>query len=169
MPLNPIVAFLAPLKARGALFVALVLFAGSLSSCLSFKEPEFRDIRNIRVTKFTGQEIEIQAEAVLFNPNKVSFTMTELDLGVEVMGVAIDRIQHKEKVVMKANKEFTYPLTISFSSSKIFNNFFSALSYAASNRKIDVKYDGHARLRSTGIGFKVPIDYKGQIKLPGAN
>ncbi|MDW7691920.1 LEA type 2 family protein [Flammeovirgaceae bacterium SG7u.111] len=142
-----------------------VLISLLLSSCIAYKEPEFKTVKNITIAKFDQKEIELQADAVLFNPNTFSLTLTEIDLALSVNDIEVNNIKQLRSSKVKANSDFEVPLSIKFPTEKLYDNFFTALQYMTSNKKVGVKYNGVIKMKAAGIKFNVPIDYTGELKL----
>ncbi|WP_020530684.1 LEA type 2 family protein [Flexithrix dorotheae] len=149
----------------GKIFIVPFVILTLATSCFNYEDPEFKYVKNIVLTKFDGDEIEIQADAVLYNPNKVAITLTEIDLAVEVNEIKVNRVHQLKKTKVKGKKDFVVPISISFPTEKLFSNFLTAITYATSNKKVEVKYNGMIKFKTAGLTFKVPVDYVGALQL----
>jgi len=144
-------------------FMALLAILVYATGCNVYESPDFKYISGLRIGGISTDEIILEADAVFYNPNKMGVTVTDIEMQATLNGVTVNQVKQLENVKVTGREDFTVPLQISFPTKKLFNNFMSAISYAASNKKLDVQYDGFIRMKSLGIGFKVPVDYTGEI------
>ncbi len=135
----------------------------SINSCKVYEDPEFRDIENLAIKKFSKDEIVVTADAVLYNPNRVSITLNEIDLNISVNNVEVNHFKQTKSSKINGRKEFRLPVEISVPTKKIFDNLLSTLAVLQNKKELEIKYEGQVRFKAIGINFKVPVDYEGTI------
>jgi LEA14-like dessication related protein len=145
------------------LFIALFSFLLLLNSCKVYEDPEFRSIENLTIKKFSKSEIILTADAILYNPNRVSITLNEIDLNITVNNIEVNHFKQTSSSKINGKKEFTLPVEISFPTKKIFDNLLSTIALLQNKKELEVKYEGQVQFKAVGINFKVPVDYSGKI------
>lgn len=148
------------------LFVSIFLVI-SITSCKVYEDPEFRDIENLSIKKFGKNEIVVTADAILYNPNRVSITLNEIDLNISVNNIEVNHFKQTQSSKINGRKEFRLPVEISFPTKKIFDNLLSTLAILQNKQELEIKYEGQVRFKAIGINFKVPVDYEGKIGFKG--
>ncbi|MEM1135617.1 MAG: LEA type 2 family protein [Bacteroidota bacterium] len=150
-----------PLKQ--SIFIVLPLCILLVNSCKVYEDPEFRSVENLSIKKFSTDEIILTADAVLYNPNRVSITLNEIDLNISVNNIEVNHFKQTSSSKINGRKEFKVPVEISFPAKKVFDNLLTTLSILQNKKELEVKYKGLVRFKAVGINFKVPVDYSGKI------
>jgi|GEM_PF-964070 len=135
----------------------------SVNACKVYEDPEFRSIENLTIKKFSKKEVIITADAILYNPNRVSITLNEIDLNISVNNIEVNHFKQTSSSKINGRKEFKLPVEISFPTQKIFDNLLSTIAILQNKKELEVKYEGQVRFKAVGINFKVPVDYEGKI------
>lgn len=84
-------------------FVFSLLF--TISSCASFKEPEFRGSEGIKLEKMEGKKIAFTAGIKVFNPNWFGIKIKPSNLDVFLEDQYMGKVYLEKKVKMKAKRE----------------------------------------------------------------
>ncbi|UZR94729.1 LEA type 2 family protein [Chondrinema litorale] len=134
-----------------------------VTSCKIYQDPEFRSIENLSIQKFSKDEIILTADAVLYNPNRVSITLNEIDINISVNDIDVNHFKQTKSSKINGRKEFKLPIEISFPTKKIFDNLLSTLAIIQNKRELKVTYEGQVSFKAAGFNFKVPVDYDGTI------
>ncbi len=98
------------------LVLLLTLFV--FSSCISFKEPEFKGMNGYEMGKLTGSEISFTLKPMVYNPNIFALKVKKSVLDLEVEGKNFGKIYLEKKISAKARKttELLVPLRIELES-----------------------------------------------------
>jgi len=139
------------------LIISILFFA----SCGQLKEPEFKSIENIRVSKVGRKESTITLDLYYFNPNKTQLKLKSAagDAWIEnnFLGhFTIDTLIH-----IPSNGDFRLPVKLQVDMSKIIQN--SLMSFLA--KETTVKIEGTARVGKGLIYITYPLRYKGSQNL----
>jgi LEA14-like dessication related protein len=140
-----------------------VLF--TLGGC---KVPEeeivFKGVTNIRVKSVDKGEAIVLGDALFYNPNKVKMKLKKVDVGVDLEGKKVAHIyQDGKNLAIGATSEFSVPLDvrISLRDEGLLNNLISILG----GKRMELHYKGYIRASAHGVTVKVPVDYKGMVRL----
>lgn len=135
-----------------------------LTSCTKPEdEPKFLGIDNIEVTKVTGKEVLLNADARFLNPNKVKIKLKKVDIDIELEGKTIGHIDQDFKLKIPANAEFTVPLNATFNIRELglLNGIISILG----GKKIKVKYKGFIKASVHGYTSTVPVEFYDEVRI----
>jgi LEA14-like dessication related protein len=141
------------------LFLLTIVF---LSSCgAPYEEIVFVEIKDAQLEKATGNQLDIVATCVLYNPNSEGLNFKEADFDVYISGKKAAVIHQREDVVMPANSEFEFPIKTSVNLTDIYGDqgigiLGAALQFLAS-QKVDVKYQGTIIVGKGMVNFSIPV------------
>ena len=144
----------------------ILLSIGSLymTGCERPQEaPVFKRMGNIEVTKITGSEAYLNANAYFYNPNNVKMKLTKIDVDVEVEGNKIGSINQSVKTLIPAMSEFKVPLDATFDMKQV--GFLKSVFSILGGKKLKVHYKGFIRVNFHGIPVKVPVDYEDEVRI----
>lgn len=137
-----------------AIFSWLLLTAGS---CMEVKDPEFVKMKDWRITTESGALI-VHSKAQLYNPNKISFKLSNIAIDVFVDGNKIGVMNQESPVKVAKMNSFEIPLNIRLSKNQNLFSIVSGVFQIAKNQKMKFDYNGFIELRAAGIKVKVPVD-----------
>ncbi|MEQ9306285.1 MAG: LEA type 2 family protein [Marinoscillum sp.] len=142
----------------------LVILSFVLVSCgRPDQEPDFLGMNNIRVTKVTGKEAILKAEANFYNPNDQSVRLKEVKVDIEVDNKLVGVIDEQMRLKIPAKDKFSVPLSASFDIRDLglLNGIISVLG----GKTINVHYKGYVRVSVHGYPTKVPVDFEEEIRM----
>ena len=133
-----------------------------LSSCDSpYEEIVFVEIKDAQLEKVMGNQLDIVATCVLYNPNSLGLNLKEADFDVYISGKKASEIHQQEDVVMPANSEFEFSIRTSVNLTDIHGDQGIGILGAAlqflSSQKVDVKYQGTIIVGKGAVNFSVPV------------
>ena len=134
-------------------------------SCSRPEEPEFVQMKNLRVETFTEEEVKLSGAAILYNPNSYSITVKEIDIFVKVNDQAVGKVNQIGEIKVPARANFEVPLNVNFAPEEVYDNLLSGLINYIMKGEFDVYYKGQIKLKVSGIVFKVPVDHKATVKI----
>jgi LEA14-like dessication related protein len=147
--------------------IAVVIIAGKwIYDIRSFKEPVFRDIRNLQVIKLEGQLAEISADALFNNPNSFTATLLNTELKVYSNDVLLGQVSQTHITEIPAESDFDIPLTFKVDLLKL--GMSQGISGMVENlmndeRLIPVRFEGYCRIRNEDATYKIPITYEDKL------
>ena len=154
---------------KKSIFYLLVatLFTGLLA-CEGPKKPELRDVRDVRVISFSNEKVEVEANAIIYNPNIIDLEITGADIKFTVNDVPSTDIVQLKNTVIPSDKEVGIPMRATFSPKDALKSGGNLLSMLVT-QKATVKYQGDFTVKVGGISFEVPIDQQKQLDLNKKN
>ncbi len=150
-------------------FLAVGLFF--LGSC-KVKKPHFKRIDNVKVVSLAPTKIGISADLILHNPNSLSFTLKSID--VDVFSNKNEKLTSIKQIVdikMPGRADFSVPVHLAVNPLKVLattSSLMGSLISALKTQEMEFLFKGTCKVEKSGIGFNVPIDTKGTIKLDGS-
>ncbi len=148
-------------KSLSLVLIFLFLFA---FSCKSLKQPEFRNIENLQLGSLKGGKLTLTADAIFFNPNKVSATLKSTDLDVFIKEMTVGKILQSNEVEVPANSEVRVPLSADVTVGELLGNLGGVLG-ALLKQELDVHIKGNATIKALGVPVTVPVDHIETVQL----
>lgn len=134
-----------------------------LLSCSTPKEaPVFKRVSNIQVTKVSGKEASLKADAYFFNPNDVSMTLRKVDVKVFIDGKDVGDINQELKTKVPASAEFKVPVDAKVRLDQL-GGLNKILGFIGA-KKIKVRYTGFVKVTIHKVPLRVPIDFEDEIR-----
>lgn len=141
-----------------ALISTLVIAAFFLSSCgtANVKEPEYRDIRQIRLVEAGILNSTAGMDLIYYNPNNFGITLTEARGDVYIDNHWLGRFNLDEKVNVNKRSEFVVPALIKVDMIGAIKNHREIWK----KKEALIRIDGMARVKKAGFSKDVPIKYE---------
>ena len=135
--------------------LGIVLF---LSSCKSsdVQEPEYRDIRNIRLVDVGVLQSTAGIDLIYYNPNNFGVTLSEARGDVYIDNEYLGRFSLEDKVQVGKRSEFVVPALIKLDMIGAFKNHRDIYK----KKEALIRIDGIARVKKSGFSKDVPIKYE---------
>lgn len=129
-----------------------------LSSCGSanVKEPEYRDIREVRLIELGLLQSTAGIDIVYYNPNNFSVQLAEARGDVYIDNVYFGRFGLEEKVQVKKRSEFIVPAIIKLDMIGAIKNQRDLFK----KKEALVRIEGMARVKKSGLSRDVPIKFE---------
>ena len=130
-----------------------------LSSCGSgsIKEPEYRDIRDVRLINVGLLQTTAGVDLIYYNPNNFGVQLNEVRVDVYIDNHYLGRFGIEEKVDVGKRREFVVPAIIKLDNIGAIKNQRELWK----KKEAMVRIEGSARVKRSGIGISVPIRYEG--------
>lgn len=142
-------------------FSFLLVTSCFLLSCESVTEPDFKGIRNVRVTKFGLAESSLSLDLDYFNPNKFRVKLKEAEGDAWLENTFLGHFVMDTLIHIPANGEFRLPVTLQVDMKKILKN--SLVVFLAN--EVVIKVVGKARVGKGFVYINYPIKYEGKQNL----
>src|SRR5215207_5515011 len=98
------------MKAIISQLVLALLFFTSCQNTKNFQEPEYRDLRNVKLIKVGVLQTTAGVDLVYYNPNDFNINLTEARGDVYIDNNYFGRFDLGEDVHVKKRSEFTIPV-----------------------------------------------------------
>jgi LEA14-like dessication related protein len=143
---------------------ALLLFmvmASGLLSCGSFKEPDFRRIENLKLSRVGLRESNFTLDLFYYNPNKsgLKFKRAEGDAWIDENYLGHFTVDTMIRI--PAYSEFSLPVTLQMDMSHFLKNSTALLL----GKEVMVKIDGKVNVGKGMIFINYPIRWEGTQNL----
>jgi len=129
-----------------------------LSSCgtSNLKEPEYRDIRNIRLINLGPLQSTAGVDLVYYNPNKFGVQLETARGDIYIDSSYFGQFELDEKVQVKKRSEFILPATVKVDMISAIKNQRDLYK----KKEALVRIQGTAVVRKAGFSKEVPISYE---------
>jgi len=129
-----------------------------LSSCgtSNLKEPEYRDIRNIRLINLGPLQSSAGVDLVYYNPNKFGVQLETARGDIYIDSSYFGQFELDEKVQVKKRSEFILPATVKVDMISAIKNQRDLYK----KKEALVRIQGTAVVRKAGFSKEVPISYE---------
>jgi LEA14-like dessication related protein len=140
------------------LISTLALGVVLLSSCgtANIKEPEYRDIREIKLIEVGLLQSTAGIDLVYYNPNNFSVQLSEARGDVYVDNAYLGRFSLDDKVRVGKRSEFIVPALIKLDMIGAIKNQREILK----KKEVLVRIDGIARVKKAGVSRDLPIKFE---------
>ena len=129
-----------------------------LSSCgtANVKEPEYRDIREIKLIELGLLQSTAGIDLVYYNPNNFGVQLAEARGDVYVDNIYFGRFGLNDKVQVKKRSEFIVPAIIKLDMIGAVKNQRELLK----KKEVLVSIEGMALVKKSGLSREVPIKFE---------
>jgi LEA14-like dessication related protein len=137
------------------LVLALILF----SSCSTYKdvqEPEYRDIRDVRLIKAGLLETTAGVDLIYYNPNDFGIQLTNAKGDIYIDNTYFGRFNLDDKVQVKKHSEFVLPVVFKLDNIGTIKNQRDIYK----KKEALVRIEGTARVKKSGFSKEIPIKYE---------
>tara|TARA_Y100000768_G_scaffold336506_1_gene278206 strand:- start:1013 stop:1471 length:459 start_codon:yes stop_codon:yes gene_type:complete len=131
-----------------------------LYSCKPIEPVEFKEIKNVRLSTLSDNQLKISADIILDNPNKVKITVTKLNLDIIADEIPLVYINDDLSKSLNSEDESTLNITGDIdvkNLEKFLNNRGIALLLGSENPSL--KFKGTIEAKAYGIKEIINIDF----------
>ena len=146
---------------KGVFTIAIATIV--LASCRSsnVQEPEFRDIKDVRLVNVGMLNSTAGIDLIYYNPNNFGVQLADARGDVYIDNNYLGRFSLNEKVDIRKNREFVIPALISVDNLGLVKNQREIYK----KKEVMVRIEGIARLKKAGISKEIPVKYEGKQNL----
>jgi LEA14-like dessication related protein len=141
------------------LTAALALSVVFFSSCRSYKnvqEPEYRDIRDIRLLQPGPLQSTVGVDLIYYNPNNFGLQLDEARGDIYIDNAYFGRFNLNSPVQIRRRSEFTLPAELKVDMIGAVKNQRNLYK----KKEAMVRIEGMARVRKGALTKEVPINYQ---------
>lgn len=137
-----------------AILISLIVF----SSCgtANVKEPEYRDIREVRLIELGLLQSTAGVDLIYYNPNNFGVQVTEARGDVYIDNAYLGRFGLDEKVQVPKRSEFIVPAIVRLDMIGAIKNQREIFK----KKEAMVRIEGVARVKKAGITREIPIHFE---------
>jgi LEA14-like dessication related protein len=139
------------------LFVALIAIGFASCGTANVKEPEYREIREVKLIEIGVLQSKAGIDLVYYNPNNFGVQLAEARGDVYIDNVYFGRFGLDQAVQVKKRSEFIVPAVVSMDMIGAVRNQRDLLK----KKEVLVRVEGVAKVRKAGISRDIPLKYEG--------
>jgi LEA14-like dessication related protein len=136
------------------LLIGLAVFTSCRTG--NVQEPEFRDIRDVRLIEVGVLQSTAGLDLIYYNPNNFGLQLSEARGDVYVDNAYLGRFALEEKVQVGKRSEFVVPAVIKVDMIGAIKNQKEILK----KKEVLVRIEGIARVKKAGFSKDIPIKYE---------
>ncbi len=149
------------MKNHPLLSALLILPAFFLFSCGEIREPDFRGIENVRVSKVGMKESILFLDLHYFNPNNARLKLKSAEGDAWMEENFLGHFSIDTMIQVPANGDFRLPVKLQLDMNKVLKNSLVAFL----SREVTIKVEGKARVGKGPVFINYPIRYEGKQDL----
>ena len=152
------------IQKRRIFLQALILFFGWITLSCGPKEPVvFKGVKNIAIDMSADGKPLLKGDVYFYNPNKNKMTLKDVNVTVLVDGEKSAEVDQHLNFPVPAQSDFSIPITATLTLKE--NGLLTTVFGLLGGKKYEVVFNGYIRIGVHGIGIKVPVSQKQEIKL----
>ena len=130
-----------------------------LGSCKSerIKEPQYREIENVRIMEVGLLQTTAGLDLVYYNPNDFGVTLSEARGDVYIDNMFFGRFGISDKVSVRKHQEFIVPTVLKMDNISAVKNHRDIFK----KKQAMIRIEGFATVKKAGFNKEVPIKYEG--------
>lgn len=133
----------------------------TFACCKSFKEPDFKNVENIKLSRLGKKESVLRMDVRYYNPNKTRLKLKEATGEAWIDDQFLGNFKLDTLVYVPGQAEFTLPVSLQVEMGPLVQN--SLVLFL--NKEVNVKLEGRARVGKGIIFINYPIRYEGKQNL----
>ena len=138
--------------------VTIVFLITGAHSCKSLKEPDFKEIENIRLGSLGFNESTLYMDLHYFNPNKFKLKLKYAAGDAWVDDKLLGHFIIDTLIKIPARGDFRLPVTLQMSMKTLLQNSATLMS----SKEVTLRVEGNAKLGKGAIFINYPILYEGR-------
>ena len=130
-----------------------------LASCKSenIKEPEYREIQNVRIMDVGLLQTTAGFDMIYYNPNNFGVTLSQARGDVYIDNMYFGRFGISDKVTVRKHEEFLIPAILKMDNVSAVKNHREIWK----KKQAMIRIEGFATVRKAGFNKEIPIKYEG--------
>ncbi len=146
------------MKNQSFTFTATLISLLILPSCVSLKEPDFRGIENIRISRLGLTESTLNLDLHYFNPNKSKLNLKQAEGDAWLDGNLLGHFTIDTLIKIPATGDFRLPVMLEMNMKKLLQNSTALLL----KNEVTLRVQGKAKIGKGGVFINYPIRYEGK-------
>jgi LEA14-like dessication related protein len=140
----------------------LVISMLAVVGCSAPKTPDFKKMKNVRVSNVNGNVYSVAGDAIYNNPNSIGGNLVGMEMDISVDEIEVTHISQTKSAVIQPETDFSVPIVFDVDVQKVLGEnegLLGGLLKKLVKDEIDITYKGHLEVEFLGTSFKVPVDY----------
>ena len=120
------------------------------------KQPEYRDIRDVRLIELGILQSTAGIDLIYYNPNNFGVQLSEARGDVYIDNAYFGKFELGQKVDVRKNSEFTVPAVVKLDMIGAIKNQKDLFK----KKEALIRIDGYAKVRKAGFNREIPIKFE---------
>lgn len=129
-----------------------------LPSCKLFLTPDYKDFRNLKISKWGIKESTVSMDLVYYNPNNYGFQIKKSETDVYVDGIYLGKAISDSLIKVDKKSEFIIPILLKTDMKNVFKNAWNALTH----KTVLVQVKGTMTAGVAGVFKPFKVNYEGR-------
>ncbi|MGB1206322.1 MAG: LEA type 2 family protein [Chitinophagales bacterium] len=147
------------------LWISIGIMSCCCLSCEAPQKPEFKYIKNVKLSSLKDTKISLTGDVILNNPNPFGMTLTATDLDVSIDGKKAGNVKQTFDTEIPASADFVVPVKIDLDQKIISGDWLNTAMSFLFNQKVKVHYKGYVTVKALEIPIDIPIDNEEEVTL----
>jgi LEA14-like dessication related protein len=145
-------------------YFLFILVAAVFTSC-SFEQVDIGSIKSVNVNSVSKESIDLEVNLPVKNPNKWGFTLSSVDLSLQLGGVEMGKVKQKGNTHIKANSDEVYPVRFQIKFKDSFEGIPKLITGIMLGKKMDISAKGEITVRKFLFTKKFEINEKNPVNI----
>lgn len=146
------------------LFFQAALFIGiAVTACSSIDSPQLKSIENLRLVTSDRNIMQMEADAVFFNPNRGNLKMTSSTLRISVNKKLLAVVQQQDKISIQGESDFRIPLQATISVDRFTDIALKNMDSIFSGKLLLIEFSGELSIKRLGLTQNIPVVYSQEV------
>lgn len=141
-------------------FLTLMVLVTGLSSCVTFKEPEFKSMDGYTFDGMEGKQVKFKLKATVYNPNPYALKVKPSQVSIFAEDKLYGTLKLEKTQKMKRKKDTQLEVPLCF---ELADGAMMGLVLLMRKEKINIKIDGKVKGGVYFISKKFPVSYEKSI------
>jgi LEA14-like dessication related protein len=133
-----------------------------MASCAPKEPVVLREVQIVELISGKDGNPILKANAILYNPNKGSLKLKEIDLDILLNGKKTARIDQKMNASIKGKSEFTIPLEVQLHLKD--TGLLDTILSLFGGKRYEILFTGKIKVSVRGFPVSIPVNHKDEIK-----
>ena len=147
------------------LWISIGIMSCCFLACEAPQKPEFKYIKNVKFSSLKGNNVILDADVILHNPNPFGLTLTATNLDVSVNNKRAGNVEQTFDTEVAAASDFSVPVKIGIDQKIISGDLLNTAMNFLLNKKVKVHYKGYVTVKALDIPIDIPIDNEEEVTM----
>jgi len=144
-------------------FLLWYLSTFALIGCSSVESPELKELQNFKVVQSNRNIMQIEAEALFFNPNHYDLKLISSNLSISVNKKLLAVVKQKERIKIQRESNFKIPLQATISVDSFTDLALKNMESIFSGKLMQIDMTGELRINRFGFKQTIPVEYSLEV------
>lgn len=150
-------------KLKSLLTILVISF--TLTSCFKYEDVVMKEVTNVSVNSFSANNIEIQVDMRIINPNNYKISIVDSDLELFVKNKKVGTSKIKDKIELPKNSDQTHQIVVVTNVGDMIGSAIPVILSVLFDETVDLQIKGEIKARAKSLSKSFPVDFKERVRL----